>query len=99
MNPKSILLSILKAGKKIEKKQEKIRKFTAPEDDVTITGQDEIIIRGASESDVNALNDALTEIGYKGKGLDLSKLVHNFVSTKNGVVDIGQKINIEELML
>ena len=28
MNPKSILLSILKAGKKIEKKQEKIRKFT-----------------------------------------------------------------------
>lgn len=60
---------------KAEDVQASVRKYSIPEDDITKGRGGEILVKGASEDAVKALNEALETQGYKGPGLNLEKLV------------------------
>ena len=85
-------IKILKQG---ELEQAKIQKNKLPQDDVTI-GTSGITFKATDDKSIEALNQALKEEGYKGPGLNLSR-IGEVLSEKMGQ---GMKtLDMEELLL
>ena len=64
---------------KAEDVQQEIRKYSAPEDDISKGSGGEIIIKGIDEEAVKELNKAIKVDGYKGEGLSLGKAAAKFL--------------------
>ena len=60
---------------KAEDVQKEIRKYSAPEDEISKGKGGEILVKGASADAVKALNESLKLNGYKGPGLNIAKVV------------------------
>ena len=60
---------------KAEDVQAEIRKYSAPDEDITKGKGGEILVKGASADAVKALNESLKLGGYEGPGLNIAKVV------------------------
>jgi hypothetical protein len=60
---------------KAEDVQKEIRKYSAPDDEISKGKGGEILVKGASADAVKALNESLKLNGYKGPGLNIAKVV------------------------
>ena len=60
---------------KAEDVQKEIRKYSAPDDEISKGKGGEILIKGASADAVKALNESLKLNGYNGPGLNIAKVV------------------------
>ena len=90
-----LLNNFIKILKKGELEQAKIQKNKLPQDDVTI-GTSGITFKATDDKSIEALNQALKEEGYKGPGLNLSR-IGEVLSEKMGQ---GMKtLDMEELLL
>ena len=75
---------------KAEDVQKEIRKYSAPDDEISKGIGGELLIKSASNDAVKALNESLKLNGYKGKGLDLSKIILRKFGT--------EKVNLDNLL-
>ena len=60
---------------KAEDVQKEIRKYSAPDDEISKGRGGEILVKGASADAVKALNESLKLDGYKGPSLNIAKVV------------------------
>ena len=98
MGIKNIFSYLAKQASKAEETQKEVRKFSAPQDSLTPGARGEIIVKSVSEDAVDALNKTLVARGYKGKGLDFTKLTNKILGrdgTTVNVTDLMQKIKIQ----
>ena len=90
-----LLNNFIKILKKGELEQAKIQKNKLPQDDVTI-GTSGITFKATDDKSIEALNQALKEEGYRGPGLNLSR-IGEVLSEKMGQ---GMRtLDMEELLL
>ena len=102
MGIKNIFSYLAKQASKAEETQKEVRKFSAPQDSLTPGARGEIIVKSVSEDAVDALNKTLVDVGYKGKGLDFSKVAAKVLGlnqTTVNVTDLMQKIKVKNKKL